>query len=917
MNLLQGKNIHRFIQIDLIVLAILLYLFRATIPFLKFPFLILFIVLVIYSFINYRNQLLSTLKEFFRNNYLSIFLAIILIFSFFLSNKLYLIIFKDIFNAIILLCLFFLLTLYIKTTSDLNLFIKKLIRLIVFFALLISVRLFISFMDIYPGADKLSSNMSILNSLVSSLSFDYNFALLSVIFGMVSIIYSLSEAESLKKKALLNLTLIFFSITILFSGSLRGLFTLSTIIIILIVVQLVARIRKTYSSKTVGYNSEWFLVLIFVLIFLLFGFIFMVPVNIKRNTLNTFGINIRTYKHVVSTRLYKYSTIFSDQDYRSFQHIIWPEKTDPRYPDSGWGSRPSTQVFPLTGENVKIVPVDAVGYRMDKTCDASAWTNNAYSYTNISSLFLSDSIPAKDEFYYASVFCFVSKDFDGTWAHISAEGEVSGKTIQEYDLKRKGEWQKISIFFKNKSSLAPVYLYWAKNGVADFSSLKGYIIFAYPQYKMIKANSLDPSSGWGSRVSSSVMKLTGLNFEIVPEGSIGYKMDSASDASTWSNNAYSFTNITVLFQSAKVPAKGDAYRASVYCFVSKDFDGTWARISAEGRAIGNTINEYDLTKKGIWQKLQIDFSSDFEIPPVYLYWSKYGIKDFSSLKGYIIFAYPQYETVTLNSGISSDLKYPEKRQGRVLRPNDFVEIDKYHSSFTLKGQHNNIIKYGCANSDIKDEFNPIFRNTLCVTSFNSGLCRREFYISGIKVYIDLFSNNIDKDPIRRWAAKFISEDTTYYPLHNLLTIDTISNKMLGPRLMRWQFAMQIYRKEYNLKQKLLGGGFSFLNWFGYKFMKDKTLSDYPHNPLLSILLYSGIIGLFIYLFFFYKVIYYYFRYFKEYTMISIYFVITLFFSFFSAGSPFDPPIMGFFALLPFFIHNIQKNRDYPNLLPNE
>ena len=37
------------------------------------------------------------------------------------------------------------------------------------------------------------------------------------------------------------------------------------------------------------------------------------------------------------------------------------------------------------------------------------------------------------------------------------------------------------------------------------------------------------------------------------------------------------------------------------------------------------------------------------------------------------------------------------------------------------------------------------------------------------------------------------------------------------------------------------------------------------------------------------------------------FLITFFFSFFSGSSPFDPPIMGFFILLPFFIHSIHKN----------
>ena len=41
-------------------------------------------------------------------------------------------------------------------------------------------------------------------------------------------------------------------------------------------------------------------------------------------------------------------------------------------------------------------------------------------------------------------------------------------------------------------------------------------------------------------------------------------------------------------------------------------------------------------------------------------------------------------------------------------------------------------------------------------------------------------------------------------------------------------------------------------------------------------------------------------------MFFIFFLITYFFTFFSGGNPFDPPIMGFFMMLPFFIHYIHE-----------
>ena len=78
---------------------------------------------------------------------------------------------------------------------------------------------------------------------------------------------------------------------------------------------------------------------------------------------------------------------------------------------------------------------------MDCTSDASTWSNSAYSFTNISSLLQGDTINSMNKVFYASVFCFVSKDFDGSWANISTEGKVSGNVIDKYDLGKKGFWQ--------------------------------------------------------------------------------------------------------------------------------------------------------------------------------------------------------------------------------------------------------------------------------------------------------------------------------------------------------------------------------------------------------------------------------------------------------------------------------------------
>jgi len=50
----------------------------------------------------------------------------------------------------------------------------------------------------------------------------------------------------------------------------------------------------------------------------------------------------------------------------------------------------------------------------------------------------------------------------------------------------------------------------------------------------------------------------------------------------------------------------------------------------------------------------------------------------------------------------------------------------------------------------------------------------------------------------------------------------------------------------------------------------------------------------------------YFRHINGYAVFLLLFSITFFFSFFSAGSPFDPPVMGFYMLLPFFINYVDN-----------
>ena len=74
------------------------------------------------------------------------------------------------------------------------------------------------------------------------------------------------------------------------------------------------------------------------------------------------------------------------------------------------------------------------------------------------------------------------------------------------------------------------------------------------------------------------------------------------------------------------------------------------------------------------------------------------------------------------------------------------------------------------------------------------------------------------------------------------TYSTISDKSqiygFGSRIMRWEFGTNLL----DLQTVLIGDGFHYLTKFGCKF-SDCKFEDYPHAPILSSILYGGILGL--------------------------------------------------------------------------
>jgi hypothetical protein len=683
----------------LIILLIQLFLVRSAVPFLKYPFILLYTGFLIFTLLKIKNISINFLSDFSKIFAIPLSLVLYQIFHFITSDKIYLIVFKDIVSTIILFSMYLMLYYIIDSKEKLNLFFKNLSLFILGFAILATAFTFFVQWDIFSFQDFAPKNPLINNSSKLAIEIDNNFATVPVFLGLFVVLAYVKNSNALVK-ILQLLLLSFFSLVIILSGSKRAMILLLIITGVFLVIKLSYRlgVLKFLNTKIQNSRANYYFLSLAILFLFSFLFLSMTDYSSKSSILRKLGTqNVFFSFNRITASLFDYVQVIKpDESYSSFHKKLWRPVFDPNDPDKGWGTRIHKTINKLTGDNVNIVPKGSKGYSLDRTCNADVYKGNAYANTLIWNDHLhNDSVTG------ASVYCYVSKDFNGESVYIE--------------------------------------------------------------------------------------------LEVVP----------------------------------------DTKRAF-----------------------------YDLTKKETWQKLSLEFSFDTIQNPVYFYMVKMGKPDFSNLKGYVIFAHPQIDALTDNKSIST---LTNDKSRKKISSNSWN-----YASFLPKSSLS------------------FFSKKIKKFSFN--------YDTG----------HIDQDPLRRFVSNMVSEDTAYHDLKSDLALNLKSDNFVIIRKAYWQFAFQIFSREYNLKMKLFGGGFNFLNWYGYYFLHDKTASDWPHNPFLSILLYSGILGLLIYCFFLYKVFYYYIKYIEEYPLLFIFFLITFFFSFFSGGSPFDPPIMGFFSILPFFIHAVHK-----------
>lgn len=135
-------------------------------------------------------------------------------------------------------------------------------------------------------------------------------------------------------------------------------------------------------------------------------------------------------------------------------------------------------------------------------------------------------------------------------------------------------------------------------------------------------------------------------------------------------------------------------------------------------------------------------------------------------------------------------------------------------------------------------------------------------------------------------------------IHKYYSQDTI-NYFTASRTDRWRYALELWQTRYNTKQKIFGQGFKYLEWYGEKFYNNSKRYDFPHNPIISSFLYSGIIGGIVYIIFLIMSLWLYWKRRKELGIFFIMYLCCMFFCMFSGSSHFSFPLFAFLSFMPF------------------
>lgn len=146
-----------------------------------------------------------------------------------------------------------------------------------------------------------------------------------------------------------------------------------------------------------------------------------------------------------------------------------------------------------------------------------------------------------------------------------------------------------------------------------------------------------------------------------------------------------------------------------------------------------------------------------------------------------------------------------------------------------------------------------------------------------------------------------AEFTTLF--ERLETTNSITSKENDTRTNRWAYAVE-YFMEQPIYAQLFGDGFTYMEFFGRKF-GDADI-DHPHNVWISALLYGGIFGFIVTLWFTVFVLHLFYKKRESYSSMFYWYLLFLLLYFSSSNSIFSSRVFIVLALFPLLNFNFEK-----------
>ncbi len=833
------------LRIYLSSLLLLTFVLRLVIPFgnyILLPVLIIAILYVIYTLNKRDFQIAVNIN--FRNAYPIILLLIILVFHYILTPNKQEILTIEILHCISGFVIFGLLTLLIKSKSETIHLVNIFNRQIVYSSIIICILGFIKLYFQLRGY-----KFDILNIVGlgypkgTSLVIDDNYFTLFLVFSIIIILSNFQFKLKKSKRLYYQTILIVLVIAIFLSTSRRGLIIVSIIMIMIYGNWIISMFKKNQFIVNIRNNTIFFGTTLFLILTLTYTFGYLTP-RINRNEWLAYsGFNQLEVQGYINTFTFSSKSILKGETTFTEINQIWNANFDSRFPFSGWAKGDYEPINKLYGTNSEIVPDGAIGAKIDNGSGYSSWNGNLYYHSKIFERNVENG-----KRYIASIYCYVSPDYNGDWVRISSHGDIQGMNASYYDLNKKGEWQYLWTSFEGDTGSFFTRFYATKLMCTRPEKLTGSITYAFPEIQEVKFDQKNPVT-WAGRKFKFVDTIAGVNSEIVPQNTIGYLLDKESNFSC-SKSTKNYYSSTIIEEISVGESK--EIKSTVYCYVSKDFNGSKVRLGVQGANIkGARSVYYDLSKKGEWQKLELqNYCTNGFIEPV-LYFEIPNKNKIDLLDGYVIFAHPCMISIstTIKDSITKS------------------KVSKIYDTFINK-----------ESADSESHMIPLKLN-------------KERMISSI-LSIDMHS-------------LYGSTDIDTLAFDDLFVKKMENDDFSGPRIDRWRYTFFLYKNDYNLYQKFLGGGFGYTRKFAKTF-NDFDEFEYPHNPFLSVLLYSGMIGLLLYIWALFKVLKLYWIYRKKYCTLFLSFIAIFFYSFFSSNTPFSPAVMSLFMIIPYFIHFVHK-----------